>query len=306
MIRSSRLDRFVSQMEAEIGSGILKLDEPLSRHTTMGVGGPADAFAAPESTENMRAIVAAAVELDLPVKTIGAGSNLLVSDEGYRGLVITSRFAFRSFRADGERVVAGSGVTLGQLIQQCRKHGLSGLEALTGIPGTLGGALYMNASAYGTEISEFVQSVHVLSTTDLSAGNVTAGSLAFGYRSSAFVEESLIESAELILRKDNPAAISDRVEDYLERRRSTQPIWDKSAGCIFKNPEGRSAGRMIDEAGLKGTSVGRAMVSDIHGNFIINNGGATFSDVRNLIDIVQERVRDVFDTELALEVEILQ
>jgi UDP-N-acetylmuramate dehydrogenase len=303
---STALDGFISKMKIEIDSGVVRLSEPMSIHTTMGIGGPADVFAAPENGKDLRRIAESAIELELPVKIVGAGSNLLVCDEGFRGLVITTKSAFRSIEADGETVRAGSGVTLGRLIQACQKLGLSGLEPLSGIPGTLGGALYMNAGAYGTEISRFVEKAHVLFKADLKGRDLTAESMSFGYRTSSFTQDDIIESTELVLPSGDSSAIARRVDEFVEKRRSTQPIWDRSAGCIFKNPDNRSAGKMIDEAGLKGMSVGGASVSDTHGNYIINTGGATFSDVMKLIDIIREKIQDAFDTELDLEVEILR
>ena len=300
------LDHFISLVKDETGAGVVKLSEPLSSHTTMGIGGPADVFAAPRNGDEFMKIAKTALEFEMPLKVIGAASNLLVPDDGYRGLVVTTKSAFQTIEIDGLTVTAGSGATLGQILSQCRMHGLSGLEALSGIPGTLGGALYMNASAYGTEISEFVEKASVLSKKDLSRVELAAESMSFSYRSGAFTQESIIESSVLRLNEDDPLAIANRIDEYVERRRSTQPIWDKSAGCIFKNPEGTGAGRLIDRAGLKGLRVGGAVVSNVHANFIVNAGGASFSDVRGLIDIIREKVQDAFGTELELEVEILQ
>jgi UDP-N-acetylmuramate dehydrogenase len=280
----------------------VRTDEPLSRYTTIGLGGPAELFVAPTSVDQLAAILASAREGDVPFRVLGAGSNLLIGDEGVRGLVIhTGKLDAVEFLGEG-MVESGAGVHFPSLVRQTAARGLRGLEAGVGIPGSLGGVLTMNAGAYDFAIGPRVAEVEAVSPE---RGRIVLhhGDIDFRYRASSFGPGLIVASARLSLVPDDPVAIKRDLDSHMRFRKESQPVGVKSAGCIFKNPEGESAGRLIDRVGLKGFRVGGARVSEVHANFIVHEGKASAKDVAALISEVRERVRR--QTSITLETEVM-
>jgi len=276
----------------------VRLNEPMSAHTTFGVGGPADAFVEAASQEQLGCMAALCREHGLPLTIIGAGSNLLVGDGGVRGLVLHNRV--RGVAALDERGNNGtrcfrvmSGMLLARLARSLSRVGLSGLEWAAGIPGTVGGAVVCNAGAFGVDMAHVVVGVDGL-MPDGSTQRIGPAALCFGYRASALLASAsgsapVLLAVMLRLSEAAPEEALRRVEEYARRRRSTQPV-QPSAGSVFKNPPGEPAGALIEQAELKGYRVGGAQFSPKHANFIVNRGGATAADVRALIQEAQERV----------------
>lgn len=293
-----------ASMARELGNAGIRIlrNEPLARYTTMGLGGPADLLACPASAEEMAKVLALARSADLPARILGAGSNLLVDDAGVRGLVIwTGALDSVSFPEAGI-VEAGAGVHFPALVRQTAARGLRGLEAGVGIPGSLGGILTMNAGAYQFSIGPMVREVEAVSR-DRGRMVLEGHQIDFRYRASSFGSDLLVARARLALALDDPSAIKRDMNEHMRFRKETQPVGVKSAGCIFKNPEGESAGRLIDRSGLKGFRVGGARVSEVHANFIVHEGRARTADVLALIDAVKERV--LRQTSIVLETEVM-
>ncbi len=279
-------------------------DEPLSRHTTFKIGGKADTYVKVTSASKLSAIIRECRESDVDYMIIGNGSNLLASDDGYRGVVIRLDGDFRKIAlVDEDTVYCGAGATLAALCKFAQSSGLSGLEFAWGIPGTVGGAVFMNAGAYGGEMKDVVYSVNHL-TPEGETGRTEKEDLAFGYRTSVYrTNKAIITGVTLKLKKDNPDDIRARMDDYLGRRSSKQPLDFPSAGSVFKRPEGAYAGALIEQCGLKGHSHGGAQVSEKHAGFIINRQNATAHDVKSLIREVQTKVFD--ETGYNLECELI-
>lgn len=284
-------------------SDILKSDEPLARYTWLKVGGPAQYLAEPRSADELQALVTCCHEQQIPVRLLGGGSNLLVRDEGVSGVVI--RLADPCFAEISHKdhiVRSGGGALLSNLISHSVKAGLAGLEVLTGIPGTVGGAIHGNAGGRGGDIGQFVKSVTVLTAKGESFTR-SEDALSFAYRKSS-IDELVILSAEFELQPDDSEEITQRIRKLWIMKRSTQPLSHQSAGCIFKNPRGLSAGALIEQAGLKGTHVGGAQISDRHANFIVTDDSATADDVLRLIDLIHAKVSDRFGVDLETEINI--
>jgi len=283
-------------------------EEPMSRHTSFRIGGPARRMAFPSSGEQLVLLLNFARECGARPLVIGNGTNLLVPDEGLDRLVIdVSGGLTRVEMADDRTLRAEAGIPLARLADFAQKHGLAGLEFAHGIPGTLGGAVCMNAGAYGGEMRQAVRSASVL---DPESGVLTLSNeeLVFGYRHSALTDHPdwVVLSAELTLTPDDPASIRERMEELMRRRRASQPLEYPSAGSTFKRPEGYYAGTLIDQCGLKGLTVGGAQVSEKHAGFVINRGGATFADVTELMRQVQETVWREKGVRLEPEVRIIK
>jgi UDP-N-acetylmuramate dehydrogenase len=276
-------------------------EAPLSRHTTIGLGGPAEFLVRARSADEIYAVLKLASAAGLPVKVLGAGSNLLVSDAGVRGVVLHIGALDHVRFEDGGIVDAGAGCHFPGLVRQTAAKGLRGLEAGVGIPGSLGGVLTMNAGAYHFSIGPVVQEVVAVSAE---RGKIVMPreTIDFRYRASSFGRGLIVASARLALTPDDPVAIRADMNEHMRFRKETQPVGVKSAGCIFKNPEGASAGKLLDELGLKGFTVGGARISEVHANFIVHDGGANADDVMRLIDTVRERVHR--ETEVDLEPEV--
>ncbi len=281
------------------------LNEPMSRHTTYGIGGNADIYFVPGSRNDLTAVIRLARENNIPTTLMGSGSNGLVSDSGIRGLVISMAGGMKGLTIDGNTVLADSGVMLGHMVLECAKAGLTGTESLIGVPGTLGGALVMNAGAYGREISNHLVSVDVISIDGLLKTYGT-DELSFAYRHSSFATDEIIISAQFDFPHGDAAEIAEARTQASSSRKASQPLKARSAGSVFKNPSSTvAAGKLIDEAGLKRVCRGEAEISAKHANFIINRGDATAADVAYLIKLATRAVKQQFDTRLQLEIRTL-
>jgi UDP-N-acetylmuramate dehydrogenase len=277
-------------------SGEVKYDEPMSAHTSLRIGGPAEVMAFPEDPVSLKNILLAAKAEQIPVSVFGGGTNLLVGDGGIEGIVISlkafNRIEFTRETNDKHAVLyAGAGVTLAGLINFAQKNGYSGIEALAGIPGYFGGAVSMNAGSFGVEIKDVLVSVALMNMNG-EISILKKDELNFSYRSSNLPEYSIILSANVALNRDNPDDISKRIKEFLQKKRDTQPLGEPSAGCVFKNPEGDAAGRLIDAAGCKGMRTGDVEVSMKHANYFINKGKATRRDFIELMEKVMLRVKE--------------
>ena len=286
-----------------LGSAMRVLEnEPMSRHTTMKVGGPADFFAIAESPQQVRLALAAAHEASAPLLAIGNGSNLIVRDGGVRGVVL--QIAMNAMKFEGNEAAAEAGCSLSDFVLAAQAAGLMGLEFAQGIPGSVGGAVAMNAGAYGGVVSTLLLRVDGVSLSGeyFSIGPQEAG---FGYRRSCFQRDgSIVVKAYWRLPDDDGGALS-RIQDYAARRREKQPLHQPSAGSVFRRPEGHFAGKLIEDAGLKGMRVGGAMVSEKHAGFIVNVGGASAADITALIALVQKRVMETSGILLQTEVKLV-
>lgn len=293
-----------NQLLSLVGEENVKLQEPMSKHTTFKIGGNADFFIMPTKNEEVQSIVALARKEEIPYLFIGNGSNLLVSDDGIRGFVIEMT-KMNAIVVEGTKVRAQAGVTLAELAKAVARESLTGFEFAEGIPGTLGGAVTMNAGAYGGEINDVIVEATVLDDK----GEIVVLSkedLELGYRTSIVGRKHYVVLEAVIgLEKGNQEEILDKMRDLSQRRREKQPLEYPSAGSTFKRPEGYFAGKLIDDTGLRGFGLGGAKVSDKHCGFIINTGNATALDVRNLIKEVQNRVEDKFGVRLETEVKFI-
>jgi UDP-N-acetylmuramate dehydrogenase len=284
---------------------IVETQYPLAKSTWYGLGGPADYFIRPKTIEQLQEVVRRCNEGKLPVYLMGLGSNLLIGDEGLRAAVIkldSEEFTKIEFDEDGAGLTAWAGVELSRLVLTCVEKGLAGLEPLTGIPGSVGGAVKMNA---GGNFGDFGASVESVTLMD-SRGNIFERSkpeLVFDYRQTNIAAKFIL-NARLRLTPGDPEHIMRTVKEIWIYKKNSQPLNTKNAGCIFKNPRGVSSGALIDRAGLKGLQIGGAVVSDKHANFIIAQKGCRSRDVMRLIEVVKQRVKEQFDVELELEIEI--
>ncbi len=281
----------------------VKQAEPLAPHTWFHLGGPAELFAEPETVEDLRGIVRRAREENTPVRLLGGGSNILVRDEGVSGLVIRlSAPVFNEIAVSNRTVTVGGGAKLGHAIATSVREGLAGLETLVGIPGTIGGALHGNAGSRGGDIGQWTCQATVMTR----AGEIHTRSgeeLVFAYRESS-LDELVILGAKFELEQEDPEELTKRMQKQWIIKKAGQPLGHQSAGCIFKNPRGMSAGMLIEQAGLKNTRMGGAEVSQRHANFIVANEGATSADVLQLIDLVRERVQERLGITLETEIEV--
>jgi len=304
-MNSSRSVKLAAEVAGCVAHGtIVRCDEPLAARTTLRVGGPADVYVEPVSETDLAAVVKLCRAQSVPVLLLGRGSNLLVRDGGFRGVVIClAQPAFTRIEVSGERVWCGAGARLKNVVAEAKRHTLGGLEFLDGIPGGVGGALRMNAGAMGAAIFDRVESVRCLDM----AGNIvekTRAELPVEYRACPWFRENLALAAVLRGEPATRESIDARLNEFNRRRWEAQPA-KPSAGCTFKNPPTIPAGRLIDELGLKGLRVGGAMVSLEHGNFLVNEGGATAAEVLELIEQIRARARQERGIELHPEVEIV-
>ncbi len=264
-------------------------DEPLSKYTTLRVGGAATIFAIADSLEELRLLLQTSADFELPCFIMGKGSNLLVSDKGFPGIVVVLGKDFKGISVDGCHIRAGAGVPLQVLVQKALENGLKGLAFAIGIPGSLGGALTLNAGAHGQAIGDVVKNVTVY-TSDCELKAFDGFEISFGYRSSSLSSQGVIVEAVLRLEKGEFNLIRAEMERYFRKRKRTQPLKLPNVGSIFKNPPGLSAGKLIEEVGCKGLRTGDAQVSLKHANFIVNLGNASAHDVYSLMRMVQEEV----------------
>jgi UDP-N-acetylmuramate dehydrogenase len=282
---------------------IVRQDEPLAMHTWFQLGGPAEYFAEPENVDQLSALMQRCRQEDVPVRVLGGGSNVLVRDEGVPGVVVQlSAPAFCHIRIKGQTVVAGGGATLGHVITSAVHRGLAGLETLIGIPGTLGGALHGNAGTHGGDIGQWANQAGVM-TQNGELFQRTRDDLIFEYHQSSLDELAILE-AELQLEEDDPRSLARRMQEHWIVKKAAQPMGHQSAGCVFRNPRGASAGELIEQAGLKGTRIGGAVVSDRHANFILAQPECTSQDVLRLIDMIRAQVHERLGVELERELEI--
>ena len=283
----------------------LLAQEPMAKHTSFRIGGPADVLAQPADEAELAALLKRAAEHAVPVTLIGNGSNLLVRDKGIRGLVIKLSNIFSSITVEGNELTFGSGISLAMASKKAASLSLSGLEFAVGIPGTIGGAVYMNAGAYDGEMAKVVTSVRVMDREG-KISELKASELAFAYRHTALQNSGLIvTSVTCVLQPDEADAIAAKMADFSQRRISKQPLELPSAGSMFKRPPGYFAGTLIDQTGLKGYTVGGAQVSTKHAGFVVNVGGATAQDVLQLISDVQSKVFAAHGVRLEPEVLVL-
>jgi len=283
---------------------VVRRDEPLARRTTLRVGGPADVYVEPASDDDLAEVLVFCAGHSVPFFVLGRGSNLLVRDGGFRGVVIClSHESFRRIEVNDSHLRCGAGARLKDVALAARRHSLAGLEFLEGIPGTMGGALRMNAGAMGGAMFDLVRSVRIMDFAGV-AREWTPDELAVEYRCCATLQSHIALAATLKGRADSPESVAQRMIAFSRKRWASQPA-APSAGCMFKNPAAIPAGRLIDELGLKGLRVGGAMVSAEHGNFIVNDGTATARDVLRLIELLQQRARAERGIELQTEVEII-
>ena len=284
------------------GEGNVLKDEPMKMHTTFRIGGPADYFIQPSKIEEIRRIVAVCRECSIPYYIMGNGSNLLVGDKGFRGVIVQVFKQMSDVYADGERVYAQAGALLSKTAAVACEASLTGMEFSSGIPGTLGGALRMNAGAYGGEMKQIVESAEVL-TSEGEVLNLTNEELGMGYRTSVIAKNDYVAlSAVLKLEKGDRQEIRAYMEDFKERRVTKQPLEFGSAGSTFKRPEGYFAGKLIQDSGMQGYRVGDAQVSEKHCGFVINRGNATAAEVMQLMKDVADRVEEKFGVRLEPEV----
>ncbi len=276
---------------------------PLRTLSTWRIGGPAEYVYWPESWEEVAKAWHAAKECGVPIRIIGRGSNLLFPDQGLPGITVVST-ALKNIVWGNYSVRVGAGFSLALLAQEVGERGWSGLEFARGIPGTVGGAIIMNAGAHGGEISDRLEKVKVL-TEEGSIQELYKSELQFGYRESSLREKAWILEAELSFLAGEREKIIEKMREYLTKRSSSQPLDLPNAGSVFRNPPGNSAGRLIESAGWKGKSIGGAQVSPKHANFIVNAGGAKASDILQLISLIQTDIKEKFGVELKPEVQYL-
>ena len=280
------------------------LDEPMSSHTTFKIGGKVDYLITVDTEAELIEALSACKDNNIPYMMLGNGSNLLISDDGIEGAVIALSGEFKEISVDGDTVTAGAGAKLSKLCTVALDNSLGGLEFAYGIPGSVGGAVFMNAGAYGGEMKDVVSSVTAL-TRNGELRTYAADELALGYRTSIFkANGDIILYSKYKLHSDNKEAIKARMDDFMHRRVTKQPLEYPSAGSVFKRPEGAFAGTLIEQCGLKGKTIGGARVSEKHAGFIINIGSATCDDVMDLVKLVQDTVKA--ETGYFLEREIIR
>ena len=296
------MERFKQKLQA--AAILFRENEPLAAHCTFKIGGPAQLFVMPENEQQLCSAVALCKEQAVRYYLLGNGSNILFADEGFSGVVIDVSALDAEIAVEDTVLTAGAGVRLAALCKAALKHGLSGLEFAYGIPGTVGGAVYMNAGAYGGELRQVVRQVTFLHA-DGRLETFENGDCAFGYRTSVFENmPGVIVSARLALQPGEPAAIEAKMRELMEKRRASQPLELPSAGSTFKRPAGHFAGPLIQDAGLKGRGVGGAKVSEKHAGFVVNFDHATAADVRATIALVQKTVYETSGVRLEPEVRI--
>ncbi len=298
-------EQFAAELAEKLSpQTILRCDEPLAKKTTLRVGGPADFYVEPVSESDLARVLQFCAEKELPFFVMGRGSNLLIKDSGLRGFVISlGHLNFSQIKVDGELLQCGAGAKLKTVSVEARKNSLTGLEFLEGIPGNVGGALRMNAGAMGDAMFDVVEKIRVMNR----AGEIQElkrSEIAVEYRSCPLLKNQIALSATLRGEKASSEVIAERMKTFSAKRWESQPK-EPSAGCIFKNPATIPVGKLIDELGLKGTRVGGASVSEVHGNFIVNDGSATAQNVLDLIELIQQRAKAARGIELRTEVEIV-
>ncbi len=285
-------------------SGDVREHEPMARHTTFRIGGPTDLLISCDTLADLSEAIRACDEVEVAWTVVGRGSNLLVSDDGYRGAIITLGREFKAHSVQGAEIKAGAACILAYIVQDAFSRGLGGMEFAVGIPGTVGGALAMNAGSRGVWMDSVVESV-TLYVPGGGLERIRGADVDWGYRKSGLPGRGVIVETVLRLVEADKDQIRSAMEESLDRRKATQPLGLPCAGSVFANPQGDSAGRLIEAAGLKGTRLGGARVSEVHANFIVNEGGATAVDVVGLMRKIHMTVRDIYGIELTPEIRLL-
>ncbi|MBN1445671.1 MAG: UDP-N-acetylmuramate dehydrogenase [Candidatus Omnitrophica bacterium] len=285
--------------------GKVKVEEkvPLSSMTSFRTGGPARYFAAPSDREEAQEVIAASEKSHEPLLVLGNGTNILISDEGFSGVVLSTQ-NLNKITVEGEKIVCGAGTRLQTVIKTALEHSLAGMEFLAGVPGSAGGAVILNAGLKEEWISRVLEEVEVLGLADNQPQKIHKQDIDFKYRGSG-LEKVLILSITLNLKKGDKKEIQAKIAENMKKRMESQPLEYPSAGSVFKNPPGMFAGQMIEKCGLKGYGIGGARVSEKHANFIVNAGGAKAEDIYRLIGFVREKVKKVYNVELETEIRII-
>lgn len=295
-------DEIVTRLINITGKDNVRINEPMKNHTTFKIGGPAQYYVTPESVNQIQEVVSLCRNMNIPLHVIGNGSNILVGDDGVDGVVLALFNTFSDYEIKDNVITAQAGMSLIKLAVIALREGLTGLEFASGIPGSVGGAVYMNAGAYDGQMKDVVTSVTVLDE----AGNIRIlgrDELDMGYRTSAVAKHNMIVLQVIIeLKTGDKEQIKDRMNQLSELRKQKQPLEYPSAGSTFKRPEGYFAGKLIADAGLKGYSIGGAAVSEKHAGFVVNMGGATAKDVVELTDYIKKRIIEQFGVTLELEI----
>ena len=287
-------------------TSIMTFDEPLAKHTTFGIGGPADCMVFPETREELSKLLKYAYQKKISAIFIGSGSNILVWDKGFDGIVISLKKSFKNLTIKrNSQIIVEAGVMLGTMVKQAMAAEIGGLESLIGVPGTVGGALIMNAGAFGSEISKYFEEAKTM-TIEGDTKSYKKGEIEFSYRHSTFPKNEILLEATFQCKRGKPAEILKDRKVASDGRKSNQPLKFRSAGSIFKNPsDSLAAGYLIDKTGLKGTERGGAAISEKHANFIVNMGDATAADVLYLIKLAKKYVAKYFHINLELEVKLI-
>lgn len=299
-------EKYIERIEKIVGKDNVKINEPMKNHTTFRVGGKADLFVIVDTFEKIQAMLD--LDLKIPITVIGNGSNVLVKDSGIRGIVIKYIANEIKIKQENELIIAevDSGVLNAKLSNELIETEATGFEFASGIPGTIGGAIYMNAGAYGKEMIDIIKDVTYIDLSDNTVHKVNKEECNFGYRKSIFLEKNtLIVKATFIFTKGIKDDIKKQIEDYRKRRIETQPVEYPNCGSTFRRGNGFITAKLIDEAGLKGTRIGDAEVSEKHAGFIINRGNATAEDILKLVEYVQDEVYKKFKKRIDLEVRVL-
>ncbi|HAG04978.1 MAG TPA: UDP-N-acetylenolpyruvoylglucosamine reductase [Lachnospiraceae bacterium] len=292
------------ELKFAVGENNIKRDESMSRHTTFRIGGSADFFVTPSDADSLAAVLQILKNSGTPYFIMGNGSNILVKDKGFRGAVIQIKNNFSSVKIDECTLIAGAGALLSSVAKNAANNGLTGMEFASGIPGTVGGAVYMNAGAYGGEIKDILKKITVLDGDKIK--ELSNDECFFGYRKSRLMEEEFIVlGAEFSLERGDKDIINAQMAEFNQRRIQKQPIEFPSAGSTFKRPLNGFAAKLIEDCGLKGFSVGQAQVSPKHSGFVVNNGGATASDVLSLMEYIEKTVFSKTGVMLEPEVRII-
>jgi len=288
--------------------GKVLFNVPMSDYTSFRIGGPADVVAFPKDDGDLKDIVSFAESKGFPYYILGGGTNVLVRDGGVRGIVIVMIEGFKHTEweetASGARAVVGAGVSLVEMVGECRERGLTGMEFAVSIPGTVGGAVLMNAGAYGGEMKDVVEGVEVMNRKG-QKGFMPKGDIGFSYRSSNIPKGNIVMRAHMAFKKGAKEEIKNKMSELREKRKTTGKIPHPNAGSVFKNPEGLVAGKLIEEAGLKGETSGNAQISDVHGNYIVNLGGAAAKDVLSLMALMRDRIYRTKGITLEPEIKVI-
>lgn len=297
------MEKIYNELLKKVDKDSIFLNEPMCKHTTFKIGGPADIFVTANTVDELKYVLKVAKENNIPVTCIGNGSNLLVKDKGIRGITVKSKF--KDITVNGEEIDVGAGVAIPVLARTAYEHSLSGLEFASGIPGTVGGAINMNAGAYGGEFKDIVINTTYLDE-NLELHTISKEEQKFSYRDSIFNKSNyIIISTKLKLKTGDKKAIKDKMEEDSKRRKAKQPINLPSAGSVFKRKKEYIAAEIIDKCGLKGYNINDAYVSELHAGFIVNKGTATAQDVLDLIEHIKNVVKEKYSIELETEIKII-